>query len=82
MSLRTLENITSQLLGSIHINPNPLASALIIIGIAILMMIIIGGIIYGAIQAFRAVPNMPFSRFILLMLIISVFLIILGILIP
>ncbi len=72
MSLRTLENITSQLLGSIHINPNPLASALIIIG----------GIIYGAIQAFKAVPNMPFSRFILLMLIISVFLIILGILIP
>lgn len=82
MSLQTLENITSQFSGLLHINPEPLASAFIIIGLAILFIMILGGIVYGLVQAFKALPNMPFKTFLILMLTIAAFLIILGILIP
>ncbi|BCU71236.1 hypothetical protein [Stygiolobus caldivivus] len=82
MSLQTLENITRQFSGLLHINPSPLASVFIIIGMAILIVLLLGGIVYGVVQAFKTLPNMPFRSFVILMVVIATFLIVLGILIP
>lgn len=82
MSLQNLANVTSQLAGLFHFNASPLATAFIVIGLAIAFMVIIGGIIYGLAKAFKELPNMPFRTFVMLMLLLAVFLIIIGVLIP
>ena len=82
MSLQNLANVTSQIAGMFHFNTSPIATALIVIGIAIVFMVIIGAIIYGLIKAFKELPNMPVRQFIMLMLVLAIFMIIVGILLP
>lgn len=82
MSLQTLENITGQFSQLLHVNPTPVASTFIIIGLSILIILLLGGIVYGVVQAFKTLPNMPFRGFVILMLVIATFLLIIGILIP
>ena len=82
MSLQNLANVTSQIAGIFHFNASPIATALIIIGLTIIFMALVGAIIYGLIKAFKELPNMPVSRFIILMLVLAIFMIIVGILIP
>ncbi|BFH74267.1 hypothetical protein SJAV_22110 [Sulfurisphaera javensis] len=82
MSLQNLANVTSQLAGLFHFNASPLATGLIVIGLAIVFMVLIGAIIYGLVKAFKELPNMPFRTFVMLMLVLAIFLIIIGILIP
>ncbi|AHC51637.1 hypothetical protein SUSAZ_06580 [Sulfolobus acidocaldarius SUSAZ] len=82
MSLETFHYIANQLSGIFNFNGEPLASALIILGLAILSIMILAGLIYGAIKVVKAVPNMPFKQFIIVMIMIAVFLVIVGVLIP
>ncbi|BFI74211.1 MULTISPECIES: hypothetical protein [Sulfurisphaera] len=82
MSLQNLANVTSQIAGMFHFNASPLATGLIVVGLAIVFMVLIGAIIYGLIKAFKELPNMPFRTFVVLMLVLAMFLIIVGVLLP
>ncbi|WP_338601590.1 hypothetical protein V6M85_00435 [Sulfolobus tengchongensis] len=83
MSIQALSNISSQFTHLVgNINVEPISYVLVAIGFALLLIIIIGGIIYGLTKAVRAVPSMSTKEFILFLLGIAIFLIILGILIP
>ncbi len=63
-------------------NTNSLATGLIVIGLAILLLALIIGVTYGAVKAAREVPNMPFKQFVITVLLIAAFMIILGVLLP
>ena len=83
MSLQTLLNITSQFGQAFHIvDANSVATGLIVIGMAILLLALIAGVSYGAIKAVKEVPNMPFRQFVMMVLAIAAFMIVLGILLP
>jgi len=82
MSLQNLANVTSQIAGMFHFNTSPIATALIVVGISIALMVIIGAIIYGLVKAFKELPNMPVRQFIMLMLVLAIFMIVVGILLP
>ncbi len=83
MSLQVLHNVTSTI---IHIfsgvNSTPLATLLVGLGFALLLAIIIGAVIYGAIRAFKAIPSMTTKEFIAFIALLAVVLIILGIILP
>ena len=82
MSLQTLLNITSQFGQLVHFNANSLATGLIVIGLAILIFALVVGVSYGVVKAAREVPNMPFKQFVIAILLLAVFMIILGVLLP
>lgn len=82
MSVQTLLNITSQFGQLFHVNTNSLATGLIVAGLAILLLALIVGVSYGVVKAAKEVPNMPFRQFIIVVLLLAVFMIILGVLLP
>ena len=83
MSLQTLLNITSQFGQVFHIvDTNSIATGLIVLGMAILLLALIAGVSYGVIKAAKEVPNMPFRQFVMMVLLIAAFMIVLGILLP
>ncbi|QXJ29688.1 Uncharacterized protein J5U23_02563 [Saccharolobus shibatae B12] len=83
MSTQALSNISSQLSHLVgNLNIEPISYILVLIGFALLLIIIIGGIIYGLTKAARAVPSMSTKEFILFLLGIAIFLVLLGILLP
>lgn len=83
MSLQVLHNVTATI---VHLfgglNTTPLAVMLVGVGIALLLAILIGAIIYGAIRAFKAIPSMTTKEFIAFIALLAVFLILLGLIIP
>ncbi|AOL17609.1 hypothetical protein BFU36_02010 [Sulfolobus sp. A20] len=83
MTLQALSNITSQLSHIVSkINVEPLSYTLVIIGFVLLLIIIIGGVVYGLVKVAKAVPSMSTKEFILFLLAIAIFLVVLGILLP
>ncbi|MEM0293476.1 MAG: hypothetical protein QXF93_02530 [Saccharolobus sp.] len=83
MSFQALSNVTSQLSHVFSgINTEPISYILIGIGFTLLLIIIIGGIIYGLVKTAKAIPSMSTKEFILFLLAIAVFLVILGLLLP
>jgi|GEM_PF-319363 ABC-type multidrug transport system permease subunit len=83
MTLQALNNVTSQLSHIVSsINVEPVSYILVTIGFALLLIIIISGVIYGLVKVAKAVPSMSTKEFLLFLVIIAVFLVVLGILLP
>ncbi|MBW9140307.1 MAG: hypothetical protein MPF33_06955 [Candidatus Aramenus sp.] len=81
MSLGTLYNITSQILGN-HVNSGSLSEILVLIGLAIIVLMVFGGIVYGLFKVFSLIPRMTTKQFLLFLLGIALVLIAIGILLP
>lgn len=83
MTLQALNNVTSQLSHIVSsINVEPVSYILVAIGFALLLIIIISGVIYGLVKVAKAVPSMSTKEFLMFLVIIAVFLVVLGILLP
>ncbi len=81
MSLGTLYNITSQIIGN-HVNSGSLSEILVLVGLGIIVMMLLGGIVYGLFKVFSLIPRMTTKQFLLFLLGIALVLIALGILLP
>ncbi|MCG2870685.1 MAG: hypothetical protein L7H12_03965 [Sulfolobales archaeon] len=82
MSLQTLENVVGQFGQLFQINTNGLSEVLIVIGFSILLLALVIGITYGIMKAIKEVPNMPFRQFVAIVLVVAVFMVIVGVLLP
>ncbi len=82
MSLQTLENVVGQFGQLFQINTNGLSEGLIVIGFSILLLALVIGITYGIMKAIKEVPNMPFRQFVMIVLVVAVFMVIVGVLLP
>ncbi len=82
MSLQTLENVVGQFGQLFQINTNGLSEGLIVIGFSILLFALVIGITYGIMKAIKEVPNMPFRQFVMIVLVVAVFMVIVGVLLP
>jgi len=82
MSLQTLENVVGQFGQLFQINTNSLSEGLIVIGFSILLLALVIGITYGIMKAIKEVPNMPFRQFVMIVLVVAVFMVIVGVLLP
>jgi len=82
MSLQTLENVVGQFGQLFQINTNGLSEVLIVIGFSILLLALVIGITYGIMKAIKEVPNMPFRQFVVIVLVVAVFMVIVGVLLP
>ncbi|MCG2887767.1 MAG: hypothetical protein L7H21_00075 [Sulfolobales archaeon] len=82
MSLQTLENVVGQFGQLFQINTNSLSEVLIVIGFSILLLALVIGITYGIMKAIKEVPNMPFRQFVAMVLVVAVFMVIVGVLLP
>ncbi|MCQ4336384.1 MAG: hypothetical protein NO130_03225 [Sulfolobales archaeon] len=82
MSLQTLENVVGQFGQLFQINTNGLSEVLIVIGFSILLLALVIGITYGIMKAIKEVPNMPFRQFVMIVLVVAVFMVIVGVLLP
>ncbi|MCQ4342038.1 MAG: hypothetical protein RXN77_00775 [Sulfolobaceae archaeon] len=82
MSLQTLENVVGQFGQLFRINTNGLSEVLIVIGFSILLLALVIGITYGIMKAIKEVPNMPFRQFVAIVLVVAVFMVIVGVLLP
>jgi hypothetical protein len=82
MSLQTLENVVGQFGQLLQINTNSLSEGLIIIGFSILLLALVIGITYGITKAIKEVPNMPFRQFVAIVLVVAIFMVIVGVLLP
>ncbi|AWR94954.2 hypothetical protein [Acidianus brierleyi] len=81
MALGSLYNITSQIFNS-HVNSGSVSEILIIIGLAIIGLMLLGGISYGLFKAFSSIPRMTTRQFLLFLLILAGMLIVIGIILP
>ncbi len=82
MSLQTLENVVGRFGQLFQINTNSLSEVLIVIGFSILLLALVIGITYGIMKAIKEVPNMPFRQFVAIVLVVAVFMVIVGVLLP
>jgi len=82
MSLQTLENVVGQFGQLFQFNTNSLSEGLIVIGFSILLLALVIGITYGIMKAIKEVPNMPFRQFVMIVLVVAVFMVIVGVLLP
>jgi uncharacterized membrane protein YidH (DUF202 family) len=82
MSLQTLENVVGQFGQLFQFNTNGLSEGLIVIGFSILLLALVIGITYGIMKAIKEVPNMPFRQFVTIVLVVAVFMVIVGVLLP
>jgi len=67
---------------AVSINTNSLSEGLIVIGFSILLLALVIGITYGIMKAIKEVPNMPFRQFVMIVLVVAVFMVIVGVLLP
>ncbi|MEM4146466.1 MAG: hypothetical protein QXH41_02195 [Metallosphaera sp.] len=63
-------------------NTEPLSTALILVGIIVLLLVAVGGIAYGLFKAVKSVPNLTTKQFILFLLLIAVALVVIGAILP
>ncbi|MCQ4344701.1 MAG: hypothetical protein RXQ70_00835 [Sulfolobaceae archaeon] len=82
MSLQTLENVVGQFGQLFQFNANSLSEGLIVIGFSILLLALVIGITYGIMKAIKEVPNMPFRQFVTIVLVVAVFMVLVGVLLP
>ncbi|MCI4455708.1 MAG: hypothetical protein JHC23_03185 [Sulfolobus sp.] len=82
MSLQTLENVVGQFGQLFQINANSISEGLIVIGFSILLLALVIGITYGIAKTIKEVPNMPFRQFVAIVLVVAVFMVIVGVLLP
>ncbi|AEB94666.1 conserved hypothetical protein [Metallosphaera cuprina Ar-4] len=82
MTLQTLLNVTNHFFHPIGMNTEPLSTALILVGIIVLLLVAVGGIAYGLFKAVKSVPNLTTKQFILFLLLIAVALVVIGAILP
>lgn len=82
MSLQALENVVGQFGQLFQINTNSLSEGLIVVGFSILLLALVIGITYGIMKAIKEAPNMPFRQFVAIVLVVAVFMVIVGVLLP
>ncbi|QKQ99319.1 hypothetical protein GWK48_01960 [Metallosphaera tengchongensis] len=82
MTLQTLLNVTTHIFHPLGFNAEPLSISLVAAGLILLLIVAVGGMAYGLFKAVKAVPNLTTKQFILALLLIAVFMVVIGIILP